>query len=60
MDAAIVDGITRKMRERLQSRKKAYPGQTEAERWREIYRVLFPNVEEIPDPCKSNSFTRRM
>jgi hypothetical protein len=37
IDAGIVDGITQKMKARLQSRKKAYPGQTEAERWREIY-----------------------
>jgi hypothetical protein len=46
-----VDGITRKIKERLQSRKKAYPGQTEADRWGEVYQVLFPN-EEVPSPCK--------
>lgn len=46
-----VDGVTSKIKERLQCRKKAYPGQTEADRWEEVYRILFPN-EEVPSPCK--------
>jgi hypothetical protein len=49
-----VDGITRKIKEQLQCRKKAYPGQTESERWVRIYEILFnpmPN-EVIPSPCK--------
>lgn len=46
-----IDGITSKMKEQLQCRKKAYPGQSEAERWTDIYRILFPN-EEAPSPCK--------
>ncbi|KAN0110859.1 hypothetical protein V8E51_007246 [Hyaloscypha variabilis] len=44
-----IDGVTGKIKEKLQTRKKAYPGQTEAERWGEIYQVLFPN-EEVPSP----------
>lgn len=48
-----VDGITRKMKAVLQSKRKAFPGQTEAERWKQIYQLLFPDDEEVPDPCKS-------
>jgi hypothetical protein len=44
-----VDGVTGKIKQRLQSRKKAYPGQTEADRWGEVYQILFPN-EEVPSP----------
>ena len=52
-----VDGITNKIKERLQSRKKAYPGQTEANRWGEVYQVLFPN-EEVPSPCNRHPLLR--
>ncbi|KAE9364895.1 hypothetical protein N431DRAFT_282195, partial [Stipitochalara longipes BDJ] len=44
-----VDGITWKMKRVLQCKRKAFPGQTEAERWKQIYRILFPD-EEVPDP----------
>ena len=47
-----VDGITRKMKVVLQSKRKAFPGQTEAERWKQIYQILFPDDKEVPDPCK--------
>jgi Zn-finger nucleic acid-binding protein len=48
-----VDGITKKMKEQIQCRKKAFPGQTEAERWKQIYQILFPD-EAVPSPCKSH------
>jgi hypothetical protein len=48
-----VDGITRKMKALLQCKKKAFPGQTEAERWKQVYQILFPDVEDVPDPCMS-------
>ncbi|KAN0104089.1 hypothetical protein V8E51_009834 [Hyaloscypha variabilis] len=54
-----VEGITLKMKEKLRSRKKAYPGQTEAERWKEIYQILFPG-EAVPDPCKLQPFKGRI
>jgi hypothetical protein len=38
--------------EKLRSRKKAYKGQTEEERWEEIYKLLFPD-EIAPSPCGS-------
>lgn len=35
--------------------KRAPRGQTEADRWKEVYIILFPNDDEsqIPVPCKS-------
>jgi hypothetical protein len=47
-----VEGITDRLKEQLQCRKKLYPGQTEAEKWQQMYRLLFPN-EIVPSPCKS-------
>jgi hypothetical protein len=35
----------------LKSRKKAYPNQTEEDRWKCVYRILFPD-EPVPNPCK--------
>lgn len=35
----------------LKSRKHTTRRQTDEEKWRDIYRLLFPN-EEIPSPCK--------
>jgi hypothetical protein len=48
-----VEGITKKMEEKIRSRKSAYPGETQAEKWVHIYKILFPGDEEIPSPCKS-------
>ncbi|KAH8751437.1 hypothetical protein BGZ57DRAFT_735818, partial [Hyaloscypha finlandica] len=45
-----VDGITRNIKVVLQCKRKAFPGQTEAERWKKIYTILFPDDEEVPDP----------
>ncbi|CAG8952860.1 hypothetical protein HYFRA_00007574 [Hymenoscyphus fraxineus] len=44
-----VDGMTRKMRDQIRNRKKPYPGQTDGEKWENIYKILFPN-ETVPDP----------
>jgi hypothetical protein len=46
-----VAGITNQIEKLLHSRKKAYRGQTEKERWEEIYRILFPH-DNVPSPCK--------
>jgi hypothetical protein len=48
------DGITPEVYERLHSKKKVQRDQTEADRWKDIYKLLFPN-EMIPSPCKSYS-----
>jgi len=47
----IVEGITAKMEKQLRCRKKAYRGQSDAERWKDIYKLLFP-LEAVPDPCE--------
>lgn len=47
-----VDGMTRKMKDQIQCRKKPYRGQTEAEKWEQIYKILFP-AEVVPDPSRS-------
>jgi hypothetical protein len=46
-----VEGVTCEIEKRLRSRKKSFPGQTEVQRWKEIYNILFPN-EDVPCPCK--------
>ncbi|RFU29493.1 hypothetical protein B7463_g6824, partial [Scytalidium lignicola] len=43
------DGITADLEKKLRSRKKESRGQSEADRWRDIYRLLFPG-EEVPSP----------
>ncbi|KAM3087035.1 protein phosphatase regulator [Clarireedia jacksonii] len=43
------EGITGNIEKKLRSRKKTYRGQTETERWQEIYRILFPE-EGVPSP----------
>ena len=45
------DGITPEVHEKLRSKKKTQRDQTEADRWKNIYKLLFPN-EMIPSPCK--------
>ncbi|KAF8860486.1 hypothetical protein BDZ45DRAFT_313592 [Acephala macrosclerotiorum] len=49
-----VDGITSKIKEQLQCRKKAFPGQKEPERWVQIYRIIFQpkDDDEILSPGK--------
>jgi hypothetical protein len=48
------DGLTPEMERKLRSRKKAHRDQTDDDRWKEMYRLLFPN-EVVPSPCKFNS-----
>lgn len=43
------DGLTSDIVEKLKSRKKSDKNQTESERWREIYKLLFPQ-DLVPDP----------
>lgn len=45
------EGITPEIERKLKSRKKAYLGQTEEDRWRDMYTLLFPG-EDVPSPCK--------
>jgi hypothetical protein len=52
-DIEHADGVTTEIFEKLRSKKKAQRDQTEADRWKDIYQLLFPN-EVIPSPCKSD------
>jgi hypothetical protein len=45
------EGLTPDLEKKLKCRKKASPEQTEEQRWKEIYRLLFPD-EVVPNPCK--------
>ena len=49
------DGITPEQGIKLRSRKKLHRSQTEADRWREIYKLLFPDDAVIPSPCEFNT-----
>jgi hypothetical protein len=45
------EGITPENEKRLKSKKKSHPNQTDEDRWRDIYRLLFPS-EDVPSPCE--------
>ncbi|KAH8810060.1 hypothetical protein F5882DRAFT_282327 [Hyaloscypha sp. PMI_1271] len=45
----LAEGVTAEIEKKLRSRKKTYPYQTEADRWEEIYRMLF-STPIIPSP----------
>ncbi|PMD34500.1 hypothetical protein L207DRAFT_638973 [Hyaloscypha variabilis F] len=48
-DIEHIDGVTTEIFEKLRSKKKAQKDQTEADRWKDIYKSLFPN-EMVPSP----------
>lgn len=45
------DGFDESQKKLLKSRKmkKEYPN--EVDYWKEVYRILFPNVDVVPSPC---------
>jgi hypothetical protein len=45
------EGVTNDIEKQLCSRKKLGPGQSEEDRWKEIYKLLFPD-EITPSPCE--------
>jgi hypothetical protein len=45
------DGISAEDEQKLRSRKRRHPNQSDEDTWRDVYRILFPN-EEIPSPCE--------
>ena len=45
------DCVTAKLKELLQNTKGEYRRQSEADRWRGVYHLLFPD-DEIPSPCR--------
>jgi len=46
------DGLTPEIGRKLRSKKKAHLNQSDEDRWRDIYRLLFPD-EDVPSPCKT-------
>ena len=47
-----VEGVTHQQLEKLKSKKKISPDQSEEDRWKEVYKILFP-TERVPSPCTS-------
>ncbi|CZR68082.1 uncharacterized protein PAC_17981 [Phialocephala subalpina] len=45
-----LDGMTRKMKDQIQCRRKPHPGQTDEEKWQHIYKILFPDGTVVHDP----------
>jgi hypothetical protein len=45
------DGISAEDEQKLRSRKRRHPNQSDEETWRDVYRILFPN-EDVPSPCE--------
>jgi hypothetical protein len=52
------EGITPKQMLELKSKAKPYSNQNEADRWKKIFRLLFPD-ESVPSPCKLNDVETR-
>ncbi|CAM1503539.1 Fc.00g011300.m01.CDS01 [Cosmosporella sp. VM-42] len=44
------EGINKEQEARLKSRKKSSGSKTEVERWYEMYKILFPDEENVPNP----------
>lgn len=53
------DGMTPDMEKELRSRKKLPENQNDEDRWASMYRVLFPDAEGVPSPCKSRRLNWR-
>jgi hypothetical protein len=53
-DEMEIEGFDRNQERLLRSRKRATEPMTEKEKWRAMYRILFPNDDpaNTPSPCK--------
>jgi hypothetical protein len=49
-----IEGFDKDQEKKLKCRKKSSPAQSEEDRWRDIYRILFPEDEsfEVLSPCE--------
>jgi hypothetical protein len=47
-------GISRRTMEKLKSKRRSGEEQTEIDRWREVYKLLFPERIIIPTPCETS------
>lgn len=48
---SVIEGCDKDQEKRLKCRKRK-PGETEEDRWADMYRVLFGEESEVPTPCK--------
>lgn len=55
-----VEGFDGNQEAQLRSKKQAYTRLPEVQKWREIYKILFPRVQpkDIPSPCQSHESRR--
>jgi hypothetical protein len=53
-DIELIEGFDSTQEQSLKSRKRANPELSETGKWREVFKILFPDVEDddIPSPCK--------
>jgi hypothetical protein len=53
-DAIPMDGFNKDQERALKCRKAMFQANTEAEKWKHVYLILFPDavLGEIPSPCK--------
>jgi hypothetical protein len=49
----LMEGVTVDQEKELKKRKKNNAEQSEEEKWKDVYRILFPDAKTIPTPCKS-------
>ena len=52
-----IEGFDKLQLERLRSRKKSQTEPSEEDKWREVYRILFPidDASSMPSPCEQSS-----
>jgi len=51
-----IEGFNKLQEKKLRSRKKSHSALSEEDKWKDMYRVLFPGDNEtcMPSPCKSS------
>lgn len=61
-DEIVAEGLSPEQEKKLKSRKRSRPDQTEGDKWREIYMILFPDDDplKIPTPCESFCIKRNV
>jgi hypothetical protein len=49
-----IEGFDKDQEKKLKSRKRSCPEQSEEDKWREVFRILFPDDEPsiMPSPCE--------
>ena len=46
-----IEGFDLDVEEKIRRKKKDFPNQTDADKWRTIYSLLFP-TDTVPSPCE--------